>query len=153
MSTRSITIVKDGEREIVVLYRHCDGYPTGHGQELADYLATKPPHNGFDCLAASIVAHFKDGAYQFYLYPAGTRDVGEEWVYTVYPSAKGNTLMRVTAGIVTYFGLPGTRQENMRTLFNGKPEYFDAAEVEKVYDRIYTELSQDTGEILEAENR
>ena len=46
--------------------------------------------NGMDCLAAQIVAHFKKGPGYFYLNAAGTRDVMEEFIYTIYkPKDKG----------------------------------------------------------------
>lgn len=95
MGTRSITIIK-GEKEIVVLYRQFDGYPSGHGAELKEFLEgitivngigeqrTKIA-NGAGCLAAQIIAHFKGphGVGGFYLHPAGTRDLWEEYTYTV----------------------------------------------------------------------
>lgn len=71
MGTRSLTVMQDDHgTEIAVLYRQYDGYPTGHGQELADFLKrftitnginTDAPHsaNGMDCLAAQIITHFK----------------------------------------------------------------------------------------------
>ena len=77
------------------MYRQMDGYPSGHGQELADFLAGRRVVNGFHagdngfafngpgCAAAAIVARFKDEIGGIYLYPAGTRDMGEEYVYTV----------------------------------------------------------------------
>lgn len=97
MGTRCLTVFKNEEgTEIAVLYRQMDGYPEGHGQELADFLADKAlvngiggdttkatAFNGMPCLAASVVAHFKDDIGSFYLYPAGTRDIGEEYIYTV----------------------------------------------------------------------
>jgi len=98
MGTRSLTIFHDGDarqygKEIAVLYRQYDGCPDGHGKELADFLEDKPivngistnPNvfNGMGCLAAAVVAHFKDGAGGFYLYPAGTRDCGEEYTYHI----------------------------------------------------------------------
>ncbi len=96
MSTRSLTIFIDGKsgKEICVLYRHCDGYPSGHGKELKDFLSgfeivkgirdTKGKvANGAGCLVAQAVAHFKDGVGQFYVHPAGTRDKWEEYTYTV----------------------------------------------------------------------
>ena len=68
MGTRSLTIFQEKE-EIAVLYRQFDGYPEGHGRELAEFLSgykfTKgkidnpKTANGMDCLAAQIVAHFK----------------------------------------------------------------------------------------------
>ena len=38
MSTRSNIIIKNGRTEIL-LYRHCDGYLTGAGQDLHDDLS------------------------------------------------------------------------------------------------------------------
>jgi len=77
------------------MYRQMDGYPEGHGKELAEMLSgmkmvnglsiDQPAKlaNGMPCLAAQIVAHFKEGPGGIYLYPAGTRDCGEEYIYTV----------------------------------------------------------------------
>lgn len=93
MGTRCLTVVQD-TREIAVMYRQYDGYIDGHGHELAKFLSgftivngierekTKIA-NGAECLAAQIVSHFKKEAGQFYLYPAGTRDAGEEYIYFV----------------------------------------------------------------------
>ncbi|KKL22225.1 hypothetical protein LCGC14_2437560 [marine sediment metagenome] len=97
MGTRCLTVFKEEDgTEIAVMYRQMDGYPSGHGQELADFLAGKAlvngigaddskdtAFNGMHCLAASVVAHFKKDLGSVYLYPAGTRDVGEEYTYTV----------------------------------------------------------------------
>ncbi len=96
MGTRSLTIFsEDGGFEIGVLYRQMDGYPEGHGMELAKLLAgitmvsglpiEKPEKlaNGMSCLAAQVVAHFKQGPGGFYLCPAGTRKCGEEYTYFV----------------------------------------------------------------------
>jgi hypothetical protein len=98
MSTRSLTVFQDDDgKEIVVMYRQYDGYPEGHGLELKKLLAdltvcngirnldSQNTANGIECLTAKTVCHFKQ---QFpvggiYLYPAGTRDVGECYIYTV----------------------------------------------------------------------
>ena len=101
MGTRSLTVfTEDDGTEIVVLYRQYDGYMEGHGIELAKFLApfaltnglpmgaTGKLANGMGCLAAQVISHFKgDEAGQFYLYPAGTRDANEEFIYTVYMGA------------------------------------------------------------------
>lgn len=99
MGTRSLTIVAEGETDVIVMYRQMDGYPSGHGQLLADFLKGKKivngigsetandDFNGVGCMAASIVAHFKNGIGNFYLYPSGTRDCGEEWLYFVSEKA------------------------------------------------------------------
>lgn len=94
MGTRCLTVFKDGEKEIAVLYRRFDGYLEGHGKSLAEFCKGIKIVNGFDvdiekiangmsCLAAQTVAHFKQKCGGFYLYAAGTRDVWEDYIYTV----------------------------------------------------------------------
>lgn len=107
MGTRSLTVFVESDRiaegkvikgqEIAVLYRQYDGYyKDGHGQELVNFLkgkkitngigmgATKEnAFNGMNCLTAAVIAHFKDDIGGFYLYPAGTREISEEFIYTV----------------------------------------------------------------------
>lgn len=97
MSTRSLTVFKDGEnQDIAVMYRQCDGYPEGHGKELADFLKNKKIVNGINsnddenmifngagCLAAQVVSHFKDGVGGIYLYPPTTKDCGQSYTYFV----------------------------------------------------------------------
>lgn len=101
MGTRSLTVVVDKswdkEEEICVMYCQCDGYPSGHGEELKQFLrgmkivnginstlsGTKFA-NGIPCLAAQLIAHFKkDREGGFYLHPAGTRGCGADYVYIV----------------------------------------------------------------------
>lgn len=96
MGTRSLTrILDDADREIICLYRQYDGYPSGMGQDLVDFLLPillvnglslveeRPVANGMGCLAAQLVAHFKEEPGGIYLFPPGTTDVGEEYVYTI----------------------------------------------------------------------
>lgn len=96
MGTRSLTVLKRGKEEIAVLYRQFDGYPEGHGRDLAEFLAGKSVVNGIsgdatkvfngpNAVAAQVVANFVDANTTggFYLYPPGTRDCGEEYVYEV----------------------------------------------------------------------
>ncbi len=145
MGTRCLSIVEEvGGAEICVLYRQHDGYPTGHGAELKCFLegiqvvnGLGPGNknrmaNGMDCLAAQLVAHFKKGPGGFYLYPAGRRECGEEYIYTVYPDTE-KLMMRVQAGAVTFFGLPGTKQVNMPMLYDGEIESFDSDAVETLW--------------------
>ena len=77
------------------MYRQMDGYPEGHGKELAEFLAgmkivngismVDGPRiaNGMGCLAAQVVAHFKTEPGHIYLMAPGTRDVWEEFIYKV----------------------------------------------------------------------
>ena len=97
MGTRSLTKVYEHGKVVVCMYRQFDGYPTGHGAELSEFLnqfaaitngiafgETRKTANGMGCLAAQMVGHFKTEAGGFYLYPTGTVDVGEEYVYHVH---------------------------------------------------------------------
>lgn len=131
MGTRSLTVLPaDGGGESAVLYRQYDGYPEGHGLELAallvglvevNGLSANPERvfNGAACLSASIVSHFKRQPGDFYLYPAGTRDTGEEYVYAIECHGPGTVpTVRVED---CYAEAPGP-------MFEGKPtELFDWA--------------------------
>ena len=98
MGTRSLTVFNNemDNSEIVVLYRQYDGYPTGHGRDLFSFLNNmeivngispnekRKIANGMGCLSAQIVAYLKEAPGDFYLHSAGTRDIGEEFIYTLY---------------------------------------------------------------------
>ena len=84
MGTRSLTFTYDSTGgTIFCLYRQYDGYPEGHGLELAEILDTTS-NNGMECLSASIVAKLKTGAYNTYIYPSETDDAGQDYEYHVY---------------------------------------------------------------------
>ena len=80
MGTRSLTKVmqtwedesgKKHRKPITCMYRQYDGYLSGHGKELAEWLSgytivngipmdkSEPMFNGIDCLAAQMYVHFK----------------------------------------------------------------------------------------------
>lgn len=102
MGTRSTTLFietykdesgKQKKNKIVVMYRQYDGYPSGHGQELAEFLSkgklvngilgnNEIVFNGMGCLTAQVVAHFKDGAGGIYL-QSEDKGCWEEFRYQV----------------------------------------------------------------------
>lgn len=97
MGTRSLTFVYDDNKAIINMYRQFDGYPSGHGQELAEFLGsfaavtngirmgdTRKTANGMGCLAAQLVSNFKTEVGGFYLYPTSAKDCGQEYEYHVY---------------------------------------------------------------------
>ena len=111
------------------MYRQMDGYPRVHGLCLKEFLEpftigngmrykTETPYaNGMDCLAGQIIAHFKQGNGSFYLYPAGTRGVGEEYTYEVY-LVNGEVFIRVISyneiiydGVVSGFDPEGEHSD------------------------------------------
>ena len=146
MGTRSLTVFKEHGKEIVVLYRQYDGHPSSHGEELKQFLLgfsvvngltgerTKVA-NGMGCLAAQVVAHFKTEPGNFYLYSADSRDCGEEYIYTL-ESINGALHLKVTAGAMTFFGMPGTKEANMPVLYNGPVADYDGEEAEKEHERL-----------------
>ena len=111
MATRSLTRVikrqeglsfaeghKHPNKACVNMYRHYDGYPEVHGIELAEFLrdfrvvnglGSKDEAkiaNGYGCLAAFMVAHFKkDIAGQIYLHECDEEDGWENYIYTFWP--------------------------------------------------------------------
>ena len=95
MGTRSLTFVYEGEMPIINMYRQFDGYPTGHGQELADFLLSgelingyskkqSVQFNGMGCLAAQMIAYFKNTVGGFYIYSVDSTDCWQEYEYHVY---------------------------------------------------------------------
>jgi hypothetical protein len=109
MGTRSLTHVIDNQRTILTLYRQMDGYPDGHGVELAhacnvrvingigmgDTYATAA--NGMGCLAARIVRELKgEDIGHIYVEPPGASDCGEEYVYTVEADKDGQPIISCT---------------------------------------------------------
>ena len=96
MGTRCLTYVYEGNSPLVCLYRQFDGYPSGHGAELANFLkgiklgngiADNPKMgkfaNGMGCLAAQLVTHFKKSVGGFYIHLV-TDSGGVDYEYHVY---------------------------------------------------------------------
>ena len=122
MGTRSLTYVEESwetaiayednnnkvhkeTQNILCMYRQHDGYLSGHGTELAEFLqgfnivnglsidAPERTANGVHCLAAQLIAYFKDGPGGIYIYHSDAKDCGEEFTYTIYQN-KGKVCIR-----------------------------------------------------------
>lgn len=95
MGTRSLTHVVDADGTcLMTLYRQFDGYPSGMGSDLFEFLKDMKIINGISgqkageaasmgCLAAQLVANLKDGIGNVYLYPPKSSDCWEEYTYFV----------------------------------------------------------------------
>ena len=115
MGTRCLTFVYDGDEKIINMYRQFDGYPTGHGQELAQFLNsgdmtngltfgdTGIKFNGAGCLAAQLVGYFKQEAGQFYLHPVTALDCGQDFEYHVHVNGDDISIRVMSCG-VNFFG-------------------------------------------------
>jgi len=97
MGTRSITVVKDEQgNKIIEMYRQMDGYPSGMGQDLLDFVnkfivtsgiaigEERITANGMACFAAQLVAYFKSGAGGFYLHAPTTDFKSKKQYYKAY---------------------------------------------------------------------
>jgi len=141
MGTRSLTFVYDEQEPIINMYRQYDGYPTGHGAELAEFLTqftmvnglgineTRKVANGMPCLAAQLVAHFKSEAGGFYLYPTSTVDCGQDYEYHVYHNGSEGLRVSITNRGCNFFGL--TQSDTNEKIFDGTVVEFTAFCTEK----------------------
>jgi len=145
MGTRSLTRVfntykdekknKQVKEQLVNMYRQYDGYPEGHGTELADFLKggrvvngiggkDTNVFNGAGCLAAQMVAHFKDGAGGIYIEPITAKNCGQEYEYEVIVDFD---IMQLTMKCIEvgYIDSKGNYKRGKRVLFEGKPADFE----------------------------
>ena len=123
MDTRSLTRViprqkglsydeghKHVSKSVINMYRQYDGYPQGHGLDLAEFLSEftvvnglgadsykSKIANGSGCLAAQLVQHFKDGPGNVYLEALNGEpgDSWEEYIYTLFPKEGEPTYMSI----------------------------------------------------------
>ncbi len=127
MGTRALTFVYEDTTPIINLYRQYDGYPSGHGAELAKFLEgytvvngfgekRKKLANGMGCLAAQLVANFKTEVGQFYLHSPKQKDCGQDFEYHVY-SKDGELRVAVTNRGSNFFGL--TTSDVNESIFDG----------------------------------
>ena len=106
MGTRSVTTIYEGDKPLLAFYRQMDGYPSGHGQELVDFLegiemvngigvGGEPPKlqqaNGAGCLAAQILTHFKTGVINYTYGQDGTKIREGDNVGSIYVVPIGQT--------------------------------------------------------------
>lgn len=121
MGTRSNTIVIDDGKPLVNMYRQFDGYPAGHGAELAGFLSgilvvnglglrgRRVVANGGGCLAAQMVAHFKTEPGGIYLAELEQQD--NDYTYRVsvntYEPDKGISIEVLEGGDQVFSGSVG----------------------------------------------
>jgi hypothetical protein len=119
-------VKKVKQNEICLVYRQYDGYPTGHPLETAEWLATAKVVNGLGmsetqlvfngagCLAAQLIAKFKDGPGGTYIHPLKSRgECWEDYLYDIIVTEDR------TIEYVCY-----DNNENKTELFRGTPSDF-----------------------------
>jgi len=108
MGTRSIIHIKDEKTTIATIYRQYDGYPAGMGEDIKKLLnngqvkilngysggdTIPSSFNGASCLAAFLVGALKDSKIgNVYLLKPNTKNMGEEYIYTLTVSKLGVSL-------------------------------------------------------------
>ena len=136
MGTRSLTFVYEKygqiQKPVVNMYRQFDGYPTGHGAELAEFLSAGKivnglsverdnlEFNGMGCLAAQMVAHFKQSSGGFYIHPVDITDCGQDYEYHVYDKS-GKLYIEVYNCGCNFFGMSGDTHD---IIFKGNLKEF-----------------------------
>ena len=95
MGTRCLTFVYEDGEVVLNMYRQFDGYPSGHGVELAKFLEgmvivngynsddKRKIANGMGCLAAQLVSYFKVGVGRFYLESPAATNCGQDYEYHI----------------------------------------------------------------------
>ena len=147
MGTRSLTRVietykdnktqKQVKKQLINMYRQYDGYPSGMGADLVEFLdgskvvnglssddmKSTRVFNGAGCLAAQLVAHFKEGAGGIYIEPTSAKDCGQDYEYEIIVDfdTKQVTLKCIEVG---YVSPKGNYVNKKRVLFEGKAEEF-----------------------------
>ena len=146
MSTRSLTRVietwndektnKLKKQTLVCMYRQMDGYPSGMGSDLAEFLnggklvngislaESERVFNGMGCLAAQMVAHFKDGAGGYYLYPTNVKDAWQNYEYEIIQHENEPIQLKVIE--VGYMNTKGKYCRGKKTLYFGSPKGFES---------------------------
>ncbi len=140
MGTRSMTVVTHdwdgGDTEHnATIYRHWDGYLSGHGRWLADFLKDVSVTNGEDGkanhfngpgrLASGIVAALQMDGHNPDLMDKGSI-CGQEYEYRVhvgYGSGGGKITVKLLDGPMTFFG--GGGEECTNEVFSGTVEEFN----------------------------
>ena len=145
MGTRSLTHVietwkddKTGKKKkacIMTMYRQYDGYPSGMGNDLAEFLnkgklvngisvsETALVFNGVGCLSAQIVAHFKEGPGGIYLYKPMSKDCGEEYTYEIEVDYDTRNI-NFKCYEIGYTNKKGDYVNKKRLLYNGSPSEY-----------------------------
>jgi hypothetical protein len=145
MGTRSLTRIfntyKDENKnkqvkvQLVNMYRQYDGYPSGMGADLSEFLNSgkvvngissneqQRVFNGSGCLAAQMIAHFKEGAGGIYIEPISAKNCGQEYEYEIIVDYDTHeiTFKCIEVG---YIDAKGKYKTGKRILFEGKPTEF-----------------------------
>lgn len=99
MGTRSLTYLYEegAEKPFTCIYRQFDGYPSGHGAEIATFMNSKTMVNGYNnaatqingmgCLASQLIVLLKEGKCEaggIYIERPDIEDAGQDYEYHIW---------------------------------------------------------------------
>ena len=117
MGTRSLTHIHESDSKskiLTTIYRQFDGYPEGMGKDIFEAIGSRKLVNGYQdentetngmgCAAALLIANLKSDfkAGNTYIYSAGSKDVWEDYTYSLY-SKDGAIHLTIKDGSETIF--------------------------------------------------
>lgn len=118
MGTRSETLIFNEDGQVICfIYRQMDGYPEGHGVDLAKACnvpivnglsGPEDVANGIGCLAARIVAKLKTGPGGIYLHSPDTPP-DEQFIYEVRGAVGSLPTIKCLSGDTVVFDLPADK--------------------------------------------
>lgn len=117
MGTRSTTHIYDGiisdETHLVSAYKQYDGYLSGYGKDLLEFLQSKTLVNGYNstqenggfangmgCLAAQLIQHFKKGIGGYYI---TSKNDFQEYNYYIYSNGNELNIKVMSSDMITSF--------------------------------------------------
>lgn len=130
MGTRARVNIFERGKLLVSIYRQFDGYPSGLGQDIADFSSKMDiingisgqkageAANGMGCFAAQLIRHLKDDIGSVYIRSTDANSQGEEFSYNLREK-DGKIWIDALEGSVAAFGNPGTPEADMKPFFSG----------------------------------
>ncbi|MEP6789507.1 MAG: hypothetical protein ABJB40_13795 [Acidobacteriota bacterium] len=158
MSVKSLTVIQDdGGNDICVLSRNINGDLTSHGEELKRFLRgcviskdgyikdSRHSAASMGHLAVQMIKRLQINIGLIEMLPAGTRDQGEEYIYSIYPrhallEQPSLLNLRVEAAFPHYTEIDPNNQSKMTVLYDGLLDEFDANVVRAQWEHAADEL-------------
>ena len=141
MGMRARINIIDGNKCLVSIYCQFDGYPAGLGQDIANFAKKleivngyngdgKGQANGMGCFAAQLIKHLKKGIGNVYIRDTSDESQGEEYSYDL-SERDSKIWMSIYGGSVTFFGMPGAKQTDMKAIWSGWVGQFNGEKVKQ----------------------
>lgn len=153
MSLKCLTVVIDDDgSEICVLARGGNGDLNGHGEDLKQFLRgfaivrdlkvkdRRSVAVNMGQLACLLIKHIRTNLGTVELLPTGTRSVGEEYIYSVYPRHAAEVCpsllnIRVEISHPSYSDIDPANESTMTVVYDGLLDEFNPPQVLMNWER------------------